>query len=736
MIFRVEVNVNELEAKWTATITSPDDPGWNPIERTGALDPAGYPLPPPADSVTRATRYGLLGVPDPALELCDAHQGLAPRPAAYERFVRQDPTTGGHDVEAFGGYLFSVLFGDDWNALVAAEPGPIRLRLVLAAAPALWSKLPWELMIGPRGPLVEENTGVSITRIVRGPAAGAPGIVSIDIPLRVLFVFGPQLDDQVRAADEYLTTLRQLQCTLPDASGSRGIALRTRLLKDATASDLETAVKEFAPNVVHLITHGQVQNRRPVVFLTAFSGTNRSKPKPDPVSAERFASIVHAASATTRPLAVILNACNTAEVGEDVPVSFAAELVGAGIPIVVGMAGAVADTACRLFTRQFYRALVNEEPADLAAAKGRRAALIEFKDYTRHYEWARAVFCQADGVDTRFAIDKQQQSLVRAAEILRPKNEREPFCGRTSWVPPFNDFLIARLGNLAIESGEEIGTQRLGKTRLLEEIAWNSVMEGWIPVFINPIEPYANLMHFGIQLFLLLEDRREKTFLLRPSNRSQLVKLACDAWGPAYAEANDKSEFLRLWNAVRQKLLPQQKISDVVDPALIWNALLDDVIAFKSDVEKVVKERRGVLLLWDRLDQQEAIGEDVVRALQPEGLGSDACPIRVVFTYSRSDVRAKKLTDAMKASSHIGRPQQLLTYSEVEARTAWRQYFRSKKLMGSRMKLDDFNKVINFCAGKTQYPTQFSAREEIVEFSIVNEVVVACDDDKILAENA
>ena len=89
------------------------------------------------------------------------------------------------------------------------------------------------------------------------------------------------------------------------------------------------------------------------------------------------------------PPVIILNACSTAiapetEVdpsfadeltGVEIGRPFAAELIESGIGAVVGMAGPVADLACRLFTREFYIALVQGGEIGAAAARGRRAAI-------------------------------------------------------------------------------------------------------------------------------------------------------------------------------------------------------------------------------------------------------------------------------------------------------------------------------------------------------------------------
>jgi hypothetical protein len=66
--------------------------------------------------------------------------------------------------------------------------------------------------------------------------------------------------------------------------------------------------------------------------------------------------------------AALVNACHTGEPDSSY-LSFAAGLVRGGVPVAVGMAGEVADGACRIFTREFYRGLINCRNLDIAAPR-------------------------------------------------------------------------------------------------------------------------------------------------------------------------------------------------------------------------------------------------------------------------------------------------------------------------------------------------------------------------------
>ena len=108
------------------------------------------------------------------------------------------------------------------------------------------------------------------------------------------------------------------------------------------------------------------------------------------VSGTELAGIV--ASAETLQL-VYLNACNTAQSSEDashnVFAGVAAALSATGaVPAVLAMQFSISDRAAIVFAEHFYKAIVDEQPADVAVA-GARRALVEAHPGT--LEWVTPV---------------------------------------------------------------------------------------------------------------------------------------------------------------------------------------------------------------------------------------------------------------------------------------------------------------------------------------------------------
>src|SRR5262249_37483984 len=134
------------------------------------------------------------------------------------------------------------------------------------------------------------------------------------------------------------------------------LSLETYLLLWASTAKLAATIAWFRPSVVHFIAHGGyaegkgflrlVHDERPTEMVNVYAPT----------------LLENLRAGGARPEIVVLNACYSAgaeleEVGQ-VASPLAVELVAAGVPVVVGMAGAVADRACRLFTRRFYQSLL------------------------------------------------------------------------------------------------------------------------------------------------------------------------------------------------------------------------------------------------------------------------------------------------------------------------------------------------------------------------------------------
>jgi hypothetical protein len=122
---------------------------------------------------------------------------------ALENVSRAESFAG--DVRRFGRYLFEVLIGDNWSKL-AAPAVTVELELMFENKDRHIASLPWEMMWNNQGPLGAQNDRrVAITRIVQVASGNAvPRLDSVRLPLRVLFIVGRWIDNDLQPGAELI----------------------------------------------------------------------------------------------------------------------------------------------------------------------------------------------------------------------------------------------------------------------------------------------------------------------------------------------------------------------------------------------------------------------------------------------------------------------------------------------------------------------------------------------------
>src|SRR6266702_146466 len=166
--------------------------------------------------------------------LCEDSTGLLVQ-RAFDR-VGQLEVSAEH-VQVFGRYLTQAILGGNWTALQAvAGAEPIELELAFVGDDCGLAALPWEIMHDVAGEPLGAQRGrkVAIARIV-DPGNAAEPMPSIKLPLRVLFIVGRQVDDQLRPGAELIGLLRRIQLPV-NAQGTQFETsdLNVRYLSEAT----------------------------------------------------------------------------------------------------------------------------------------------------------------------------------------------------------------------------------------------------------------------------------------------------------------------------------------------------------------------------------------------------------------------------------------------------------------------------------------------------------------------
>lgn len=125
--------------------------------------------------------------------------------------------------------------------------------------------------------------------------------------------------------------------------------------------DIQRSLNELRPTIIHFSGHGAFGSASEAsVIVRGVDG------KPHPLTGNALAELIRTAASGAR--LVVLNACYTA--------AMASQLCGA-VDGVVGMAGAIADLAARVFAVSLYRALGYMCSVGNAVAQG-VAALVAF----------------------------------------------------------------------------------------------------------------------------------------------------------------------------------------------------------------------------------------------------------------------------------------------------------------------------------------------------------------------
>lgn len=396
-------------------------------------------------------------------------------------------------VESFGRYLFLTLLGEAaWDAM-SERAGDVSIELALSWPRTERSliRIPWEMMRSPTGYLAAQlHPAVTVARLVEGTRLTG----EIVVQPRVLFVVGADLHDpQVRAGAEYMNLLRHLQ----SHPGTAGSSLMTEVVFRATGPAIRETMRRFRPSVVHFICHGGLDDDGDG-YLQLFPDDGRGDPEPR--GAEQLRSLLQLEPTSGSsvpnglPPAIVLNACYTGALPpSDRPATpLAAELVEMGIPIAVGMWGRVADRACRAFTRYFYEALLRGRSVTQACALGRRKAFEGDAD-PRGVDWAFPTIFMAENAPTAVSLDAEEAERIgqtRAVALsFRKQNVPPVFCGRLDALAAYRELMHAPGTGprvLAFKVTEpEVDELRMGKTRVLEELAATIVADGHIPCVVS-----------------------------------------------------------------------------------------------------------------------------------------------------------------------------------------------------------------------------------------------------------
>lgn len=412
------VSISDAGGAWEAQLLQPKT-------RTVALDPnTNAPFLAQARRLEQVkTKAGVFPLPPIAERAAISAFDLDLIASHFQKTVAQSIQT--EEMKVFGSYLFHTLIGEPlWRQLLAAAGGD-EIELVLSWNPKLaeLTRLPWEMMFGANDFLVAESRLV----IAREVAGTSGALRDINSPPRVLFVMGSEGSegnfDELKPGAEYFGLLRSVR--------KSGLGLNIWPLIAVTLDKLAIAMRRFRPDVVHFVCHGNPDGTLELLDPKQVG----TRVKVDAENLYRTLFPRNDAGGYAGPQVIVLNSCHSASSGgvrlEDagqVNFPLAISLVQLGVPVVLGMAGEIANQACRLFSYTFYRSLLSNGMLPQAAAKGRYAALTSVEGKTqRRLDWALpTLFMSPAAAEDQLNIvpNPVEYALQELAEVLAPEEFR------------------------------------------------------------------------------------------------------------------------------------------------------------------------------------------------------------------------------------------------------------------------------------------------------------------------
>jgi hypothetical protein len=678
----------------------------------------------------------------------------------FDAFLSKGRLVGDDDkpVVTIGRYLFATLIGEPaWKSIrKAAGQQPIELALSFHAPERDLLALPWETMHDGVSFLAQQ-AGVSIVRRSAGPLLASK--LELSSPPKVLIVVGTNTaNDDIEAGVEYLHLIQGLRATNADA------VLRTVLVVNASASRIELAVRHLKPDIVHFICHGGITAGGDA-YLDLVANDDPTFTKTEKVFASSLPSILKPLPEIELPRIVVITACQSAaahltvadRTGQ-IATPLAAQLVKAGVPLVVGMAGRISDQACRIFTRRFYEALMADGEVAQATAAGRRAAIVTGgrTNPESTVDWALAVlYFNSTLADTRVDVTQdlaEQQWHGIAREY--PRESDPPFCDRAGVFSQFDILaasdaaqIMARdepFKALVVNVTRRDETSQYGCSRLLAELAVKAIYDGHVVCLVaQTVTTKGGAVTSADDLLERLVYALEDTI-----SRFGLACTDCGVEGkdmrtsPAGCESCADIRAVFDLQALKQKTARDQ--APLLRKAFVRVAALARA--------RRPQHRRDSLRLILIVDDLHTMSPDAVSALllkymESYGLRGAPDDIRVVFGYC-SALRDKNPGAIDMINSWLSKAQWAAAvdvdrFAGAEETAAYQSYLRRYRDPITKQRrplaLADASRAQTLCAlqqtlnGVPSNLKSYVSIKILVDFDVSRQVFIDADDENVLA---
>jgi hypothetical protein len=313
-------------------------------------------------------------------------------------------------IKEFGQRLFKTVFDDAVQVCLGTSITKVRdkgtrllVRLRLNDAPDLID-LPWEYLCDPVAErFLALDRMTPLVRFLEMPNDPRP--LDVTPPLRILvLISGPNDYPQLDVEREW-DALRQAMADLEQ----QGLVVLERL-DQATFSMLQSRLQQGTYHILHYIGHAGFDDatHEGQLILEEDSGQSCL------VSGEDLGNLLHNHWSLRL---VVLNACEGARTGRASPFAGVAQhLVRQDIPAVIGMQSLISDEAASTFASEFYKAIANGMPADVALTEARIA--IHFR--RKGLEWGTPVLYLRNEDGSIFKVKPKPRGPVVLSDEAPP----------------------------------------------------------------------------------------------------------------------------------------------------------------------------------------------------------------------------------------------------------------------------------------------------------------------------
>jgi hypothetical protein len=315
-------------------------------------------------------------------------------------------------IKLTGSQLFTYIFQDEVLTYLrrsqdyaTSNNTKLRIRLMLSDVPEIMG-LPWESIYDQAfNHFFALSTETPFVRYLDLPIGAQ--IQQIELPLSILvMISNPEDYPSVNVEKEWSNINQALSVLI------EGGIVTIKKLDSATLTNLQNELRNDTYQIFHFIGHGALDNDVGMLLLEDETGLGR------PINGEDLGFILRDHKSLQL---VILNACEASASSQSEVFSGSAQsLIQQDIPAVIAMQRKISDNAAGRFSQEFYKALQDGFPIDIAIAEGRKGVYASGNET----EWITPVLYMRSPDGKLFDIPAPKKSFKTHRELPELKTTK------------------------------------------------------------------------------------------------------------------------------------------------------------------------------------------------------------------------------------------------------------------------------------------------------------------------